>query len=721
MLQHLRDHPGADRRELARTFGLKGAERIALKAILKELERDGLFARGERKPGIEAPGLLEVKVVAVDLEEAEALARPVEWSGRGKPPLIRLRAGRGARPHGEGERLLVRIRQRSGRRWEGEIVRAATAAPERVVGAVRATPAGPVLDPADRRLRIEFSLEDGKVAVPPAGELVLAEVIAAARALARPRARAIERLGRADAAGAASLIAIAQRGIPDVFPPEVLAEAAAAKPADTRGREDLRAVPLVTIDGEDARDFDDAVHAVPDLDARNPGGFRLTVAIADVAYYVRPSSPLDREALRRGNSVYFPDRVVPMLPERLSNDLCSLRPHEDRPVLAVEMIIGADGRKRRHRFMRATMRSTARLTYEQAQAHADGRRDALPPGLDGGAVDGLFAAFRALHAARRARGTLDLDLEERKVELGADGRVARIVPRPRLDAHRLIEEFMILANVCAAETLEQRHAPCLYRVHDQPSAERVEALRVTLESLGYRLARGQKLRATILARILEWAADRPFRHMVNDLELRTQALAVYSPGNLGHFGLALPRYAHFTSPIRRYADLVVHRSLIEALALGQGGLPKGADLAAIGEHVSDTERRAAAAERDAMARYVAAYLADRVGATFPARISGVERFGLFATLDGIGADGLIPMARMGGGYWRFEPERKRLVEARGGRVYALGDPIEVELLEANALAGSLLFALVDNRPAASRAPPRPPPKRPRAAGRHARR
>jgi ribonuclease R len=461
-------------------------------------------------------------------------------------------------------------------------------------------------------------------------------------------------------------------------------------------REDLRALPLVTIDGEDARDFDDAVFAEPDSDEKNLGGFHLIVAIADVAWYVRPKDALDRSAYDRGNSVYFPDRVVPMLPEHLSNDLCSLRPNEDRPVMAVHIWIDAQGNKLRHRFTRAMMHSAARLTYDQAQNAVDGRPNAAPEALRKPVIEPLYAAYRALSRARHKRGTLDLDLEERKVSIDDKGRIQSIVPRARYDSHKLIEEFMILANVCAAESLEERRLPCMYRVHESPDPTKLESLREVLDGLGYRLARGQILQPKHFNRILEWAKDSPYKHLVNDLVLRSQSMAVYSPDNKGHFGLALTRYAHFTSPIRRYSDLLVHRALITGFKFGEGGLfEAGAvDFHEAGEHISMTERRAAAAERDALNRYVVAWLKDRVGAQFSGRISGVVKFGLFVALDGLGADGLVPIRSLPGDFYNHDPVRHRLVGQRTNRVYTLGEPVEVRLVEAQPVSGGLTFEII---------------------------
>ena len=577
-----------------------------------------------------------------------------------------------------------------------------------------------LVTPTDRKLRQSFEVRpaDKNGAVP--GDIVWIE--ATGGALSR-RARVLERIGPMSDPRTVSLIAIAANDIPVEFPKAALDEAERAKAAPMGHRLDLRDVPLVTIDGEDARDFDDAVFAEPDPD--HPGGWRLLVAIADVAWYVRHDKPLDRAAYQRGTSVYFPDRVVPMLPEALSNHWCSLVPREDRPVLVAEMSIDAEGHLKRHRFHRAMMRSAARLTYTRVQRAIDGAPDAEIAPLMETVIRPLYGAYKVLLAAREKRGALDLDLPERQVTLGSDGRIAEIGVRERLDSHKLIEEFMVLANVAAAQALEQRHAPCLYRVHDQPDAAKLEALREFLGTLGIAVPTGQRLRPADLNRVLHQVADKPVSQLVSQTVLRSQSQAVYSPDNLGHFGLALARYAHFTSPIRRYPDLIVHRSLIAAYGLGEGGLAEAdkGRFAEFGEHLSMCERRAVAAERGAMDRYVAAYMAAHVGATFPGRVTSVTRFGLFAALDGTGADGLIPIRSLGQEFFRHDEGRQILIGERTGETYGLGDRLRLKLVEADTATGGLLFEIVDviervERHALPRGQQRPrgdrrgPPRRP---------
>ena len=707
LLDFIRSSPRkVGKREIAQAFGIKGPAKMALKSLLKDLARDGEVERSSGRRFAakrEVPDVVMVEVTGIDREEGEALARPLDWDSEEPPPAIHIRAERGAVALSNGDRALVRIDRRESGAMIARVLRRIEAAPEKVLGVYQRGHDGGRLIPTEKKIRTEFVVAGGNAGNAQPGELVLAEALPGRR-MGLPQARIVERLGDMANPKAASLIAIHTHDIPVEFSEAALSQARRARPASMEQREDLRPLPLVTIDGEDARDFDDAVFAEPDDDPKNPGGFHLIVAIADVAQYVRPGDALDRAAQLRGNSVYFPDRVVPMLPERLSNDLCSLRPREDRPVLAVHIWIDAHGNKRRHRFVRGMMHSAARLTYDEAQAAADGIEGKVPSALTTRVVDPLFAAYRALSQARRARGTLDLDLEELKVVLDDSGKVQKIEPRARFDSHRLIEEFMIAANVCAAETLEAHRMPCMYRVHDQPSPEKIDALRGVLAPLGFKLARGQVMRPAQFMRVLDWAGDKPFRHMVDELVLRTQSLAIYSPDNIGHFGLALTRYAHFTSPIRRYADLLVHRALIAGLGLGEGGLFEGGavDFHGVAEHISNTERRAAAAERDARNRYIAAYLVNRIGGRFAGRVTGVAKFGIFVALDGIGADGLVPVGSLTDDFYRHDPDRHRLEGQRSGRVFTLGDRVEVRLAEANPVTGGLLFELIEGGRVATR-------------------
>jgi len=687
------------KREIARAFKVAPSERVALKGLIKEVERSGAVDRGRKRrlaPVGALPEIGVVEITSVDLD-GEMLGRPLGGRDTGHLPTIYVVAERGAPALGVGERAVARFVRVDGDTYEARIVRALGGAPDRVLGIFRRDRDGGRVEPTDRKLRNDFMVAAADTADAADGEIVLAEVLPARRH-GLPQVRVVQRVGDSSDPRAFSLIAIHAHGIPTEFPREAVQLAEQARPVELASRTDLRAIPLVTIDGADARDFDDAVWAEPDPE--RPDGWHAIVAIADVSWYVRPSDALDRAARERGNSVYFPDRVVPMLPEALSNELCSLKPGVERACIAVHLWLDGEGRVHRHRFVRGLMRSAARLTYEQAQATIDGRPGEIAGPLVEPVLRPLYGAYRAFDRARRRRGTLDLDLPERRILLDLSGRVARIEPRDRLDSHKLIEEFMIAANVAAAEELERLRRPCMYRVHAAPDPAKLVALREFLEGIGIpglTLAKGQVVQPRHFNEILRRAAGTPYATLVNELVLRSQAQAAYSPENIGHFGLALRRYAHFTSPIRRYADLLVHRSLVAGLDFGAGGLPQteAKDFAAVAEHISMTERRAAGAERSAADRYTAAFLAERVGATFSGRINGVTRAGLFVTLSDTGADGLIPISRLPNDYYEHDEAGHRLVGRRTGRTFTLGDPLSVRLAEANTVTGSLLFTLLD--------------------------
>jgi len=698
LLDYVRESPGRiGRREIARAFGVKGADRTVLRSMLKELEAAGeIERRGRRVARPDAlPEITIVEVTGTDTD-GETLARPVRWSEDGPPPRIFVVPDRGGR-HAlrAGDRALVRLRRAEEGAYEARIMRRIGYRSSSVLGIFREARRGARIEPTDRRSKSEYAVARSDTGGAEVGELVLAEVVPG-RELGLPRAKVTERLGDVHNTRAFSLIAIHAHGIPDRFADQAVAQAENAKPVDLGARVDLRDLPLVTIDGADARDFDDAVWAAPDESRANVGGWHLVVAIADVAHYVRPGDALDRDARERGNSVYFADRVVPMLPPGLSNDLCSLRPDEDRACLAAHLWIDAHGKLRKHRFERALMRSAARLTYDQVQAAVDGRPDDRTADLVEPILRPLYGAYRVLAQARAARAALEIDLPERKIILDDDGRLAGIQVQARHDSHRLIEEFMITANVAAAEALEHAGAPCMYRVHDEPDRTKVAALADFLHDLGLRVTLGNVQQPRLFNGILARAAKTPHADMIAELVLRCQSQAVYSPNNIGHFGLALRRYAHFTSPIRRYADLLVHRSLIAALKLGDGGLtPEEADsFDTLGTHISMTERRAVAAERDTVDRYAAAYMADRQGATMTGRVTGVTRFGLFVRLDETGADGLIPVRLLPRDRYRHDERRHALIGATGGAEYGLGETVEVRVAEANPITGAVILDLL---------------------------
>ena len=707
ILAWIADNPTqSSKREIARAFGLKGADRMELKRVLRELQEEGHVEK-RRRAYRDPESLPPVTVLEVRPgEEGDLYARPLEWHGEGEVPVVLVIPRQSDPAMGAGDRILAKLTRVQGEEhhYEARLIRRIGNNPQRMLGVYRAGSEGGRIVPIDKGSDREWMVPPGAAGGARDGELVQAEAQGVRPRMGLPRARVIERLGDPSAPRAVSLIAIHQHGIPDEFPDEAVAEADAMRPVGLSGREDLRDLPLVTIDPEDARDHDDAVWAEPDSD-----GHVLWVAIADVAAYVRRGSAADREAWRRGNSTYFPDRVVPMLPDRLSGDLCSLHEGVARPVVALRMRIGEDGALRDHRFVRGLMRSAASLTYEEVQAAIDGEpSDRAGPLLDP-VIRPLYAAYEALRRARARREPLELDLPERRIVLGDDGRVASVAFKARLDAHRLIEEFMVLANVAAAQELERRRTPLLYRVHEEPAPERIEALRQTAEASGLSLAKGQGVRTSHLNRLLDQAAGTLDAELLSLATLRSMQQAYYGPDNFGHFGLALRAYAHFTSPIRRYADLVVHRALIRAHGWAGDGLSDGeiARLPETAEHISETERRSMAAERDTTDRYLAAYLQNRVGAEFEGRVSGVQRFGLFVKLDDTGADGLVPVGSIGAEYWHHDRDAQTLMGADSGRVLSLGQRVRVRLSDAVPVTGGLLFELLEIEGEALRRGPTP--------------
>jgi ribonuclease R len=636
------------------------------------------------------PDTAVVRITGTD-PDGDAVARPVAWeSADGQPPMILMHPEKpGTAALAPGERVLVRLKPMGPGRYEGRTLRRIGETPGRILGVFKRGRSENRIIPTDRRSKAEWIVPPGQDNGAEADEIVLAEPVAQHLHLGLKPARVLERLGKLGDARSISLIAIHTHDIPQIFPDAALDEAKRARGLRLGSRTDLRDLKLITIDGADARDFDDAVFAEPD--PGHPGGFRLVVAIADVAHYVRPGSALDHAAGIRGNSVYFPDRVVPMLPEALSNGWCSLRPNEDRGCLFVELRIDRAGRKTSHRFGRGLMRSVARLTYEQVQAAHDHHDDLGVPLVP------LYSAFQALLTARLERGTLDLDLPERKVVLDEQGHVASVEPRPRLDSHRLIEEFMVLANVAAAEELERVRQPCMYRIHAPPSEEKLDTLRGFLSTLGISLPPGNQVHPRDFDRVLRRYAGTPESQLISEVILRSQSQAAYGPDNIGHFGLALPRYAHFTSPIRRYADLLVHRGLIKGLRLGRDGIPddQAAMFEEIGDRITETERRAQQAERDAVDRYLTAFMAARIGGRFAARISGVTRFGLFVTVTETGASGIVPFAALPDDYWQYEEREQTLTGRRSQKVYRLAQEVEVLLSEANPVTGGMVFHMLD--------------------------
>lgn len=697
-------HGKAGKREIARAFGIKGGAKIALKRRLAEMADEGTVAgtkKDLRQKG-NLPPNTTLEVTGRD-DDGDLLAKPLFWDDEdGKRPVVRLLL----RDHpldgeiGIGDRVLARVKKLphddAGAQFEATPTKKLPRDKRRLLGIYRTSKrGGGTIEPIDRKDLKSWGILPGDTGNASDGDLVRFELVRRDR-LAIPRAHIVESLGNPDDERQISLIAIHAHGIPEDFPESVIAETESLEPPKLAGRTDLRDLPLITIDPSDARDHDDAVHAEPDTDPSNSGGWIVTVAIADVAHYIRPNTKLDREAQLRGNSVYFPDRVVPMLPEKISNDLCSLREGQERPCLVVRMAFDKHGEKQRHTFLRAMMRSAAKLAYQEAQTAIDGNPSEKCKPLLEPVLKPLWAAYAAMSKARDKRGPLDLDLPERRILLDDKGRVASVITPERLDAHRLIEEMMIQANVAAAESLEENRTALVYRIHDAPSQEKLKGLKDFLETLDMKIPHAGNLKPSAFNTILDKAKDLPVPELINEVILRSQSQAEYNPRNIGHFGLNLAKYAHFTSPIRRYADLIVHRALIRALKLGDGGLTDEEieRLTSVAKAISDTERRAMAAERETADRLIAAHLADRVGATFTARISGVTRTGLFVRLKDTGADGYIPIGSLGNDYYHHVEAAHALVGARSGEGYRLGDNVEVKLLEVLPSAGALRFEML---------------------------
>ncbi len=700
ILDWIKENPGkTNKRDVGRAFGIKGADRIELKRMLKELTADGLLAK-KRRTYIDSDELPPVSVLMVLPPDAigDLTAKPLEWKGDGDAPRILIMPQKGDPALGANDQILARLSSSTDEdfKYEARLIRRIGSGPQRLLGIYRVGSEGGRLMPVDKKSDRESIVPAGETGGAKDGELVEAEQLGKQRHAGLAKVRIVEVLGDPMAPKSISLIAIHQHGIPDHFPDDVVMEAEAAQPVTLGKRTDLRDLPLFTIDPSDARDHDDAICALPDEDPKNEGGHIVWVAIADVAHYVRPGSQLDKEARKRGNSSYFPDRVVPMLPDALSGDLCSLHEGVDRACLALRIVLNSAGKRLEHEFHRGLMRSPASLSYEQAQAATDGTFDDATKPLAGPIAD-LFAAYASATKARNERQPLNLDLPERKIILSDEGQVTSVAFRDRFDAHKLVEEFMVMANVCAAETLEQKQRPFLYRVHEEPSPEKLEALRETADSVGLQLAKGQVLKTMHLNKLLNAAAGTEDAEVINMTVLRSMTQAYYGTQNMGHFGLNLRRYAHFTSPIRRYADLIVHRALIQAHGWDDDGiLPEDADqMQETGEWISQTERRSMLAERDTTDRYLAAFLSERVGNEFSGRVSGIARFGLFVKLDESGADGMIPLSSLGREYWVYNDEMKSLTGERSGRVISVGLPATVRLAEATPLTGGLLLELLE--------------------------
>jgi ribonuclease R len=736
----------AGKREIAKAFGLSGNDKIALKQLLRDMGDEGLIDSAPGRAFHKMGGVPKVTVLrVVDIDDGgQAWAVPERWEASAPEPRIRIqeRGRKGAL--GPGDRVLARTEER-GNGIIAHPMKKLAKGSELVLGVVHKEGERFWLRPVEKKERRELPLSDLGEAQP--GDLVLAEKTGRPP---RISGRVAEILGDPFAPRSFSLIAIHKHGIPHIFSDAVMEEAErVARLPLGEGREDLTHLPIVAIDPVDARDHDDAIWAAPDDDAGNAGGWRAIVAIADVSFYVRPGSALDKEARKRGNSVYFPDRVVPMLPETLSADVCSLKEGEDRAALACHLQVSKEGALKSWRFSRARVRIAANIAYEDAQAaidrslgkptsacpepvegllsppaqgegqgfdklspsgggegvevysspcsmpELDAPEPAVAPELVRTVLEPLWACWRALYAAREKRAPLDLDLPERRVVLDEKGRILSVAPRERLDAHKLVEDYMIAANVAAAKALEAKKAPVMYRDHEPPGREKLVALKDYLKTYEIEFALGQVVRPATFNHIIDRIGDAEFKPQIMEQILRTQTQAYYAPENRGHFGLALGSYAHFTSPIRRYADLIVHRSLTRAYSLGEGGLSdsEAEAMEVTGELISQHERRAMEAERDTIDRYVAAYLSERVGELVDCRITGVQPFGFFATVVGLGGDGLVPVSTLGSDYFRYEEASQTLTGDDSGATFVSGQRLKLRLAEANPVSGGLRFEL----------------------------
>ena len=702
ILEWITDNPALSaKRDIAKAFGLKGAARIDLKRMLKELEDEGRLEKRRRvfRDPDSLPPVAVLQVLASDAD-GDQFARPLEWTGEGAMPRVLFCPRKSDAPVAEGDRILARLTPiaNADHQYEARLIRKIGTNPLKLLGIFRNGPEGGRILPIDKGSDKEWQVAPDATFGAQDGELVEAEAAGPKHRMGLPRARIVNRLGDPSAARAVSLIAIHQHGIPDAFSDAAMQEADRAVPVTLGAREDLRHLSLITIDPADARDRDDALYAHADSDPSNVGGHVVWVAIADVAAYVTPGSVLDREARARGNSSYFPDRVVPMLPDILSGDLCSLHEAVPRACIAVCLKISSQGQVLGHRFTRGLMESRAALSYGEVQAAQDGTPSERTAPLIADVIAPLYAAYGAVKQARALRQPLDLELPERKIVLDEAGNVRSVDFRERFDAHKLIEEFMILANVAAAEELNRLRRPLLFRVHEEPTAEKLDALREVAMASGFVLARGQVLQTRHLNALLAQAEGTDFDELLNISTLRSMTQAYYAPENFGHFGLALKNYAHFTSPIRRYSDLIVHRALIAAHGWGTDGLSADdiENLSETAQHISDTERRSMAAERDTTDRYLAAYLSDRVGSRFAGRISGVTRFGLFVKLDETGADGLIPIRSLGREFFHYDQSSQSLMGADSGLTLSMGQHVTVRLAEAVPVTGGLMLELLEH-------------------------
>ena len=688
------------KREIVKQLNISGSRaRTQLKELLRDMLEDGTITKAS-SGGYAIPGSLPsvgtVEVTEIDTD-GDLIGRPLNWDEetQGPAPRVEIRPAKKGHPAlAPGDRVLARFKRLKDGTYDANVMRRLDVPQGKVTGVVRNLGSLFVLEPADKKAKRDFDIPRTELNGAKDGDVVVAEIQPTKRSMGKKKVRVTEVIGKENDPKTISLISLHEMGLRTEFSHAALAEAEQMGIPDLKGREDLRRIPLVTIDGADARDFDDAVFA-----EKTENGYHLIVAIADVAHYVRPGSALDDEAQHRGNSTYFPDRVIPMLPEKLSNDLCSLRPKENRACMAVHLYIDNHGRLQNYKFVRGLMKSAARLTYEQVQAAREGITDDTTGPLMKDVIEPLYEAYETLWKSREKRGALDLDLPERQIIINDQNEMTGVKLRERLDSHKLIEEFMVLANVAAATALEKDGEKAMYRCHEKPDAMKLDDARQFIEAFGLSMPKGQVMRPAQINEVLKQAESTPYSHIISEVILRSQTQARYETGNKGHFGLALQRYTHFTSPIRRYSDLEVHRCLIEIFNLGAGGMTdkRRLQLDDIAEHISGTERKSMEAERNAVDRFTSAYLSQHIGAEFEGRIRGVTRFGLFIELDETGADGFLPMRALPNDRYDHHEDQHALIGRKSKRVYRLGARISVKLAEANAMSGSTILHPVDDR------------------------
>ena len=702
LLLWLKDNPNkVSKREIAKAFSITGSYKIGLKKLILDLENEReARSKSNSESFISVIPSTVICIVKGPDKDGDIFLDLLDWSEGEEIPKIFYFERSGSIPVSVGDRILCELTKVEGKdyHYEAKLIRriSKTNNSSKIIGVFRVSSSGGTLEALSKRLNTIWTIPRNAVNGSVDGDIVEAEQTSPKSRFGMSKARVISILGKTDDSKAISLIAIHEHSIVNEFSKEALSEAVNSAPVTLVDRDDLRHIPFVTIDPADARDHDDACYVELDLDVENKGGFIVWIAIADVAHYVQPNSLLDGEARNRGNSTYFPDRVVPMLPENLSADLCSLHEGEDRPCLALKMILDSDGKKTSQQFFRGLMRSRGSLVYREVQEAIDGNPSKKIQPILESIIKPLYKCYEVLQNTTKERGPLILDLPERKILLDDSGKVASIEFLDRLDAHKVVEELMILANVAAAEELFNNKSYFLYRIHEEPEKEKVNTLREIVKSCGLSFSKGQVLKTHHLNSLLCNAKETEYSELVSMSILRSMPQAYYGAQPIGHFGLALRRYTHFTSPIRRYADLVTHRAIIETINRGQNPLYEfdPVELEAIGESISICERKSMLAERDTVDRYLAAFFSDRLGLEVLGTISGVARFGIFVKIDESGADGLVPVSTIGNEYFRYNREKQVLVAERTGLVLGLGKRVLVRLVETNALTGGLTLQLI---------------------------